>query len=200
MRVQVPGVLPKSATSPLADAIRVGSRVLAPPQQPSSSDYSPPSDAQLSLSGPAFVDLLVAVFDKGVPFRFRAGGSSMMPFIRDGDVITVAPLGDVPPRTGDVIAFTWPHEQRLVIHRAVGKRDDAFLTQGDNASGPDGFIPAESVLGRVIRVERAGKTVRLGLGPERLLIAFLTRRRLLRPLLLPLWRLMRPLSRRGGNE
>ena len=47
-------------------------------------------------------------------------------------------------------------------------------------------------MGRVTRVERNGKEIFFGLGPERFLIAFLTRRGLLFPLLYPLWRMVRP--------
>ena len=53
--------------------------------------------SDLPLSGAAMLGLLEGVLSRGVPFRFRAGGSSMAPFIRDGDVISVSPLrGDSP--------------------------------------------------------------------------------------------------------
>lgn len=149
-----------------------------------------------TLSMPVLVEMLRAVLERGEPFRFEAPGFSMSPFVRDGDAITVSPLSDAAPRLGDVVAFIRPETSKLVVHRVVGKQDGAFLIQGDNAEETDGPVPAANVLGRVTRVERDGKPVRLGLGPERYLIAFLSRWSLFRPLLVWIWPLMRPIVRR----
>jgi len=142
------------------------------------------------------VELLRAVLGKGVPFRFRAKGFSMHPFIKDGDVVTLSPLSARPPRVGNTVAFLYPESGKLAIHRVVGKAGNSFLIMGDGNPGPDGMIPAKNILGCVRKVERDGKRVYLGLGPERFLIAWLSRRRLLYPLLLPLWRLIRPILKR----
>ena len=150
---------------------------------------------ELSFSGPAFVELIRAVIGKGAPFRFKAKGISMHPFIRNGDVITISPLSGI-PRYGDVVAFTRPKGYSLVVHRVVAKKDDSFLIRGDNIPYSDGLIPEANILGCVTRVERDGKQVYLGLGPERFLIAFLTRRSLLSPLLLSVWKLIRPIVKR----
>jgi hypothetical protein len=132
--------------------------------------------AGLSLSGEALMALMKAVHEKGRPFRFSAGGYSMAPFIRDGDVITVSPLAAGAPGPGDVAAFVHPETQRLCLHRVLSVSNGRFLIQGDNLpEKPDGMIPREALVGRVTRVERAGRRVRLGLGPERRLIAYLSR-------------------------
>lgn len=150
----------------------------------------------LSLSGPALVELLRAVLGKGMPFRFRAKGFSMSPFIKDGDVVTLSPMSAHSPRVGDVVAFLYPGSGKLAIHRVVEKKGGSSLIMGDNCPGPDGMIPAKNILGCVRKVERDGKKVYLGLGPERFVIAFLTRRRLLFPLLLPVWKLIRAILKR----
>jgi hypothetical protein len=49
------------------------------------------------------------------------------------------------------------------------------------------LLPRENVLGRLDRLERNGSRVLLGLGPERLFIAFLTRVVFLQRTLYPLW-------------
>lgn len=153
---------------------------------------------ELSLSGPALAELLRAVLDKGMPFRFRAKGFSMSPFVKDGDVITVSPLSGASPRLGDVVPCIGPETGKLFVHRVVGKRGDFCIIRGDNTPEADGLVSKANVLGRVTRVERDGKRVFLGLGPERLLIALLTRRGLLLPLLRPMWRLVRPVVRRSS--
>lgn len=142
-------------------------------------EYQRPAMQQksgLSLSGEALIELMQAVHAKGLPFRFNAGGHSMAPFIRDGDVITVSPLAADAPGPGEVAAFVHPETQRLCLHRVLSVSKGRFLIQGDNLpEKPDGMIPREALVGRVTRVERAGRRVRLGLGPERLLIAYLSR-------------------------
>lgn len=154
-------------------------------------------DEEGALAMPVLVELLRAILDKGKPFRFEATGSSMSPFVRDGDVITVSPLSDLSPRLGDVVAFIRPENEKLVVHRVVGKRDGFYLIKGDSTTNYTDVIPGANILGRVSRVERNGKRVYLGLGPERRLIAFLTRKELLW-LLLPVWRLVRPVVRLLG--
>jgi hypothetical protein len=137
----------------------------------------------LPLSGSALLELMQAVLAKDVPVRFRACGWSMVPFIQDGDVITVAPLENQRPRLGEVVAFIHPENNKLVVHRVVAVKGDAFFIQGDSDhTFPDGFVSEENLIGSVTHLLRDGKRVRLGLGPERVLIAYLSRKGWLRPL------------------
>ena len=130
----------------------------------------------ISLSGKALIELMQAVHAKGLPFRFNAGGHSMAPFIRDGDVICVSPLASRAPGLGDVAAFIHPETKSLCMHRVLSVHGDCFLIQGDNMpEKSDGLISREAIVGRVTRVERSGRRVRLGLGPERILLAILSR-------------------------
>jgi len=145
---------------------------------------------ELSLSSQQLEELMRGVLGKGASLRFRSKGFSMSPFIKDGDVLTIAPVQRANPRFGDVVVFTHPSTRKLIIHRVVGKRADAYLTKGDNIPEADGFIAKANILGRVIKVERNGEEPPFGLGPDRFIIAFLTRWRLL-PLLGPIWRFAR---------
>jgi signal peptidase I len=145
----------------------------------------------LSLTGPVFIELLRATLAKGVPFTFRARGSSMHPFIRDGDVITVSPLGAHPPVLGDVVAFVQREIDRLVVHRVIGIKANSCFMKGDDTGGVDRPVPTVNVLGLVKRVERGHKRVFIGLGPERFLIALLTRNGLMVPLVRVVAKLLR---------
>ena len=130
----------------------------------------------VSVSGKALIELMQAVHAKGLPFRFSAGGYSMTPFIRSGDVVTVSSLASQAPRLGDVVAFVHPETRLLCLHRVLSAHGDRFFIQGDNlAETPDGLIARGAILGRVTGLERAGRRIRLGLGPERLLLALLSR-------------------------
>jgi hypothetical protein len=136
------------------------------------------------------------VLAKGVPFRFRVGGRSMLPFIQDGDVVTVSALCDASPGIGDVIAFVHPETKKLLVHRVSAKTPFFIFPKGDNALQVDGMVPPQNILGRVVTVERNGREVSLGLGPERSVLAFLVRRRFFHSWIYPLWALFRPFFKR----
>ena len=154
---------------------------------------------ECALSRPALIGLLQAVLDRGMPFRFRAPGFSMFPFVRDGDVVTLSRLPGDSPALGQVVAFVHPETGKLTLHRVIGKRGDSCLIKGDNSPDADGLVPKASVLGYVTNVGRHGKKVFLGLGPERFLIACLSRRGLLLPSLSLVWKLARPIMRREAT-
>jgi signal peptidase I len=128
------------------------------------------------------LELMRGVLERGVPFRFAALGFSMMPFIQHGDILTVAPLDQDTLRAGDVIAFVQTDNARLAVHRVIGTNNGVVIARGDNCPEADSIIPRANVLGIVTRVERNGRTVRLGFGAERRVIAWLNARDWLAPL------------------
>jgi signal peptidase I len=145
---------------------------------------------ELSLSSQQLEKLLRGVLDKGASFRFQGKGFSMSPLIKNGDVLTIAPLQGSAPGFGDIVVFTHPHTGKLIIHRIIGKKAGSYLTKGDNTHEIDGLISRTAILGRVTKVERNGKSISLGIGLDRFVIAFVTRTGLL-PLLWPIWGLVR---------
>jgi len=152
---------------------------------------------ELSLGTRPFKELLIEVLHRGAAFRFRAKGFSMSPFIKDGDVITVAPISQDKPRLGDVVAFLDPDTEELVVHRVIGKMDnDRLYIRGDNLPTQKHLVSMSEILGRVKRVEQDRRAMSLGLGPEKALIALLSRKELLLPVLLPLWRIISPFLNR----
>jgi hypothetical protein len=154
---------------------------------------------ELALSSQQLEKLMRGVLGKGACFRFQGKGFSMSPFIKDGDVLTIAPMKGAAPGFGDVVVFTHPNTGKLIIHRIIGKKAGSYLTRGDNAPEGDGLISRAAILGRVIKVERDGKKPFLGLGPDRFIIAFMTRTGLL-PLVWPVWRFVRFFMRRRPGE
>jgi hypothetical protein len=147
------------------------------------------------LSGEVLPELLRDILSKNAECRFQVKGHSMSPFIKDGDVVTISPIVGSSPGFGDIIAFINPKTERLIIHRVIGKIGDACLVKGESALEPDGLIERNHMIGMITRIEREGKKVFFGLGPERFLIAMLTRKNLLLPILRPVWRIFRPVAR-----
>jgi GNAT superfamily N-acetyltransferase len=130
------------------------------------------------ISGAMMRELARTLLERGKPFRFTAHGYSMSPFIQDGDVIMLAPCNDA-PQVGEVVAFINPENDRLVVHRLIAETIDGLVIKGDNVPESDGVFAPAQILGRVVRVERDGKTVGGGIGAERAAIAFLSRERIL---------------------
>ncbi len=129
----------------------------------------------LILSGAALTLFLEAILAKGKRFRFRARGLSMRPFIKDGDVVTISPIHGDQLGLGKVVAFLHPENRNLTLHRIVGTQPRGYLVRGDSAAQGDGLVSPARILGFVSQVERDSKVVNLGLGPERRLIAWLSR-------------------------
>ena len=63
---------------------------------------------------------------------------------------------------------------------------------GESAFESDGLIERNHMTGIITRVERKGRKVFFGLGPERFLIALLTRKNLLLPIQRPVWKDLSP--------
>ena len=120
------------------------------------------SGGELPLSGESLAGLMRAVLDKGKLFRFEARGTSMVPFIRDGDVVTVAPLAGPDPRPGDVAAFVQPGTSGVRVHRIVKVEAGRYFLKGDNALDADGALPRNMILGLVVRLERGGRARPVG--------------------------------------
>jgi hypothetical protein len=125
------------------------------------------------------MELLRAVTERGAPLRTRVRGFSMAPFIRDGDVVTIAPMPGGAPRAGEVVAFVHPETGRLAIHRVIARVGAGWLVRGDNSPQADGVVRRENIFGVVTRVERSGRGVPVGLGAEARLIAWLQRAQML---------------------
>lgn len=148
------------------------------------------AEPKLKLSGSSLTGLLEAVLARGASFRFQARGYSMAPFIRDGDILTVAPIAAEARRIGVVVAVVNPARGSLIVHRIVARRGEgraetAFLVKGDNCRHSDGAFPADSIIGVIASVERRQKKAWFAGGPEKILIAFLSRTGLLNTLVLP---------------
>jgi hypothetical protein len=74
-----------------------------------------------------------------------------------------------------VAAVASPDDRRLLVHRVIRCQAGRIQTRGDGNLQPDGWSQADQILGVVVKVERDGQPARFGLGPERWVIALLTR-------------------------
>jgi signal peptidase I len=111
-----------------------------------------------------FPQLVVDLLRDGKSVRFRAVGRSMYPTIREGDVITVAPIAPDFVQRGDIILYRL--ECGVVAHRLVRidrNREDSFryIFRSDTWGAWDDPVLAEQILGKVISVERSGRSIQV---------------------------------------
>jgi signal peptidase I len=111
----------------------------------------------ISFSATVVMELIEAVHEKGAAFRFQARGHSMLPAVRDGDIITISPLNGLMPRRGDVLAFRYPESQCMLVHRVLYTKRQKYYMKGDNCPDGDGWIANKNVLGLITKVERVGR-------------------------------------------
>lgn len=113
-------------------------------------------------------NLIIECLRAGLPVRFRARGASMLPTIRSGDTLLVAPMDPDRLRPGDIVLCA-AAPSRLLVHRVVEiiRRSDpgqagaeaAFRMQGDGCPQPDPLVMSGRVLGKVAAVERRGRRI-----------------------------------------
>ena len=135
--------------------------------------------------------LMAEVLEKGENFHFRALGWSMAPFIKPGDMLQIAPIGERRPLVGEVVAFSLPGSGGYRVHRIVKRLAEGFLIKGDNMEQADGTVAFECVLGKVKKVSRRGKNVRLGINMGRRSVALFSRLGWLTSVVNWLWKMMK---------
>jgi GNAT superfamily N-acetyltransferase len=126
---------------------------------------------ELRLDDDTFLDLSAEILRQGGSFQFRAHGSSMAPFIRDGDLLTVTPCDPAALVVGNVALYR-TRRDRVVAHRVVRKSVQrggwTLVTQGDARLHPDSPVPGDCLLGRITRIQRGDRVFQLDRGPWRL--------------------------------
>lgn len=130
-----------------------------------------PAMRAVRLDGGRFAALASDLLSAGHGLRFRARGSSMRPWIRDGDLVSVDPCPPRCIRRGDVI-LGCNDAGRVLVHRVI-RLDQAgghlvCVTRGDALIGADAPLREEQVWGRVVAVERDGKRINLDRGVIRI--------------------------------
>lgn len=116
----------------------------------------------LIVDSPRFVQAVEDVLRQGHSARFRATGWSMHPAIRNGETITVEPLGESPPRVGDVLLYrqgSGAIAHRVVRVEASAVRPTQLVLRGDTADDCDAPIAIDQVLGRVVEAGPVARPV-----------------------------------------
>lgn len=120
------------------------------------------------------IEMQAELFEKQGKGWFRIVSGSMQPLIEVQDRILAERVGPSEVRPGDIILFKNCHV--LVTHRVIRIFKQAGKTvvlQKGDAGGSVGIIASESVLGKVVAIEKNGRLLRLNRGYVRFLNGFL---------------------------
>jgi hypothetical protein len=115
--------------------------------------------------------LIVDCLKTGRAVRFRASGRSMYPTIRANERVLVTPVSPAGLSLGDIVLTR--SGEKITAHRLVrldegtagaGRAQAAcgwplYILRGDACSRCDPPVPAHQILGKVVAVERRGRTV-----------------------------------------
>ena len=115
------------------------------------------SESQEFLIGCApFGDLLVGgsggealrnTLRAGAEVRIRVGGTSMLPAIWPGDIVSISCQGTEEPDYPDVVLFK--AERRLFVHRVLRSENGRLITRGDALPHCDPPVDVADVIGVV---------------------------------------------------
>jgi len=95
--------------------------------------------------------------------RFRALGSSMFPFIKNGDIITVKYINSKDIVIGDILLYQ--RDEKFFVHRLIDKRRNNnniyYITKGDNLPNSDLPIEISSIKGKVVEIQNDKRRISL---------------------------------------
>jgi signal peptidase I len=126
----------------------------------------------------ARLELAAELLQRGDRMSLRVRGSSMLPSLFPGDLLTFRRCSPEEIVVGDIVLFL--REGRCFVHRVAermaGGSAVRLRTRGDALPSPDPPLVETEVLGRLTTVERKGRRLPPPrLGPVRSLIAGLVR-------------------------
>lgn len=103
------------------------------------------------------LELAAEVLASGYALRLRAFGTSMLPSIWPGDILSIEPKPEEEIVAGDIVLVT--RQNRFFIHRLIGKHDSRWITRGDSLPYNDNALASCDVLGRVSLIQKKKRTI-----------------------------------------
>jgi Peptidase S24-like len=98
------------------------------------------------------LDLAAEVLSRGGTIRLQALGSSMLPSIWSGDVVSIESKSGKEIVPGDIVLVA--RDGRFFIHRLIEKHNAIWITRGDSLLQDDAPVAQVQVLGKVALIHR----------------------------------------------
>ncbi len=143
------------------------------------------------LNGRAFCKLIRSLQEnKRIPYiKVKGYGNSMSPFIKSGETIFLRPINmKTKVKTGDIIAVTDKNEEKIIIHRVIGRKNISVQLKGDNCKKDDGWLSQDNIIGIAIQKEKLSGEIVLFEKWKNILIALASKTKILNYCILPFGR------------
>ena len=98
------------------------------------------------------LELATEVLRSGGAIRLQALGTSMLPSVWPGDVLSIEPAPGKDLVLGDIVLAV--RDGRFFVHRLIEKRDCEWITRGDSLPQNDPPLAEAQVLGKVSLIHR----------------------------------------------
>ncbi|PIP21096.1 MAG: hypothetical protein COX40_01235 [Candidatus Omnitrophica bacterium CG23_combo_of_CG06-09_8_20_14_all_40_11] len=109
------------------------------------------------------------ILKSNLPVRVKTHGSSMLPFIRRGDYLVIRPARFEGVKVGDIVAYSNIEQGNIICHRLIKKQDSTLISKGDSHIRCYERISQDSLLGKVIYIERGRNKISLETNFQRFL-------------------------------
>lgn len=96
--------------------------------------------------------------------RIRVTGSSMLPTVLPGDILSFRTCQPDSLAPGGIVLIR--RDGRLFAHRLLARTPDGLLTQGDSLPQPDPSTPAADFLGVLVAQQRVGRDIPVSTAPR----------------------------------
>lgn len=101
------------------------------------------------------------LLNEGVILKVTAGGLSMFPFLRKGDVVYIKKQKKEDYKKGDIVVFKTA--EKFIAHRLIYLKKEEnrimVICKGDSLLKYDKAFPVSQILGKVISIKRNNKKV-----------------------------------------
>ncbi len=102
---------------------------------------------------------VLEMLNDGEDYPIKATGSSMKPFIRDGDTLIISALKKDEISTGDILLYERDNGQ-FVFHRLYKiEADNTFSFVGDNQFSVEKGIRENQILAKVVKIIHEGRVI-----------------------------------------
>ncbi len=100
------------------------------------------------------------LISEGREVRLKVRGTSMRPFLQEGDFIILSPLADTGPMPGAIVLFR--HDGKHILHRLVERNGENLTLQGDSVPTTESVSVADVVAVVKEVVKENGEIMRYG--------------------------------------
>ncbi len=99
-------------------------------------------------------DLIREAIERNGTLKFRLKGTSMRPFLREGDILTVSALRSQKISVGDLVIY---HDgMSITCHRVFRTFKNNFQLKADAAMTADEFLKKGRLMGKVVELQKGG--------------------------------------------